>query len=321
MKSDARDRIFVTTPPDVISPFEDTFYPLGFPVIVTSNSEAVLEAAHAEWDTWAKTFDESPIRLHFEISDASGSQPPAIRFHARGNVFAFIADADNLAIGDTQTRSGTAWLSPGAIRDASYFSYHFLESMALVLIVSLHLAPIHAGCVAREGRGVLLCGDGGAGKSSLSYACARRGWTFLSDDASYLLRSRASESLVLGHPQRVRLRPDAPQIFPELANYETVIRGSGKPGLDLRTNSLGIATATSALVDRVVILYRKTRGKPRLTPVDESTARPFYHPFLYWWNAEIAAAQLGAFDRLFAASRVFTLEYSDLDAAVDLLES
>jgi len=318
MKTDARDRIFDTTP---IEPFQDTFYPLGFSLIVTSNAETVLRRARAEWQSWTKTFDESPIRLYFEISDAPGSQPPAIRFHARGNVFAFIADADNLAIGDTQTRSGTAWLSAGAIRDATYFNYHFLESIALELIVSLHLAPIHAGCVARDGRGVLLCGDGGAGKSSLSYACARRGWTFLSDDASYLLRKRASDSLILGHPQRVRLRPDAPRIFPELARFEAVIRGSGKAGLDLRTNSLGIATATSALVDRVVILRRKTHGEPRLTPVDQSIARPFYHPFLYWWNAEIASAQQAAIDRLFAVSRVFTLEYSDLDAAVDLLET
>jgi hypothetical protein len=301
--------------------FQDIYYPLGFPVIVSSNSEAVRDAARIEWDSWEEVFDEPPIVLHFEVSAADSPQPEATHFHAQGHLFAFVADADHVGVCDTQTGSGTAWLTAAALQSASYFSYHFLEAMALELIVSLHLTPFHAACVERAGHGTLLCGDSGMGKSSLAYGCARRGWTFLSDDASYLVRRRAKERLVLGHSHRVRLRPDAPRFFPELTRYAPTLRGNGKMGLDLHTRTLGITAAPSAAVDRIVILRRTNGGRNRLTRVDASAAREICEPIFYWWDASIAAEQQTGFDALLAASRVFTLEYSDLDSAIDLLES
>jgi len=298
------------------------FYPLGFPMVVSSNSDEPIRAARAEWSEWTQSFDEPPLVLHFEVlrGEAPASRSP--EFHAHGHLFAFIADARNLGICDTQTRSGTAWITEAVVADVPYFVYHFLESMALELIVSLHLTPFHAACVARQGRGVLLCGDSGAGKSSLSYACARRGWNFVSDDASYLVRRRAKERLVLGHPHRVRLRPDAPRFFPELARYAPVLRGNGKIGLDLRTITLpGIATARSTQFDRIVILTRRQSVPTRLIPLKKSAARAICEPIFYWWDSQISAGQQAGFDTLLEASRVFSLEYSDLDAAIDLLES
>ena len=45
------------------------------------------------------------------------------------------------------------------MRHLPYLRHHFLESAALSHIANRHTAPIHAACVARDGRGVLLCGD------------------------------------------------------------------------------------------------------------------------------------------------------------------
>ena len=301
---------------------QEIFYPLGFPLVVSSNSEAVLDAARRHWDEWTPRFEEPPLVLHFEVSNGESAAPRSTEFHARADhLFAFVADAKNLAVCDTQTRSGTAWLTGATVADVPYFGYHFLEAMALELIVSLHLTPFHAACVARGGRGVLLCGDSGQGKSSLSYACARRGWDFLSDDASYLLRRSAKERLVIGHPHRVRLRPDAPRFFPELASAIPELRGNGKVGLDLRTRSLpGITTARSVPVDRIVILHRTESGPTRLTSVDKSAAREICEPIFYWWDAQLSAGQQAGFDTLLEACQVLSLEYSDLNAAIDLLE-
>ncbi len=297
------------------------FYPLGFPLVVSSNSEAAIRAARSEWNEWTQIFDEPPVVLHFEISAGDAPASRVTEFHAHGHLFTFIADAKNLGVCDTQTRSGTAWLTGAVAADVPYFGYHFLEAMALELIVSLYMTPFHAACVARDGRGVLLCGDSGAGKSSLSYACARRGWSFLSDDASYLLRRRAEERLIFGHPHRVRLRPDAPRFFPELASYTPELRGNGKIGLDLRTRALpGIATARSAAVDRIVILHRTASGSARLTTVDKRAARAICEPIFYWWDSQLSAEQQAGFDTLLEGSEVLSLEYSALDAAIELLE-
>jgi len=299
----------------------EMFYPLGFPLRVSTNSTAVIEAARMEWDAWTQTFDEPPIVLNFEVSGETCELPSVSTFHAHDHQFALVADSRNAAAGDNKTRRAVAWLTASAVDDAAYFRHHFLEAMALEMIVSLYMTPFHAACVARNGRGVLLCGDSGAGKSSLSYACARRGWTYLSDDASYLLRRRAGDRLVFGHSHRLRLRPDAPRLFSELASVQPRLRGNGEMSLELRTATLpGIATARSTAVDRIVVL-RRAAGQTRLTAVEQTAARALCEPIFYWWDREVSTDQQAAFDMLLDASEVFLLEYSSFDAAIDLLEA
>lgn len=296
--------------------FQETFYPLGFPVVVASNSQAVLDAAHVEWDPWTMVFDEPPIVLTFHVSSEQTAFPQSLEFHAHGHQFCFAVDAKNLGVCDTKTHTGVAWITRSAAEDPAFLRYHFLEGMALEMIVSLHLTPFHAGCVARNGRAVLLCGDSGAGKSSLSYACARRGWTYLSDDASYLMRHCAAERVVLGHPHRVRLRPDAPRFFPELASLTPTRRGNGKMSLEVRTAAL--ATVPRAKLDRLAILRRADCN--RLRRIDPQAARDLCEPIFYWWDSRISAEQQASFDTLLESAEVVSLEYRDPDAAVDLLE-
>ncbi|MFX9020101.1 hypothetical protein ABTN35_21005, partial [Acinetobacter baumannii] len=42
--------------------------------------------------------------------------------------------------------------------------------------------PLHAACVARDGRALALAGPSGRGKSTLAAALAASGWTALTDD-------------------------------------------------------------------------------------------------------------------------------------------
>ena len=87
--------------------------------------------------------------------------------------------------------------------------------MVYSLLDTQHLLKCHAACVAKNGHGVLFVGGSGAGKSSLAYACARRGWTYISDDGASLVRRRPGRQ-VLGNPQNFHFRPDARSCFPEL---------------------------------------------------------------------------------------------------------
>ena len=265
---------------------------------------------------WTQVYDEEPMVLNFDVT-AGDTLPPAADFHSHRHLFAFVSDSRNLAICDTQARGGTAWLTSPAVEDTGFFRYNFLEAMALELIVSLYLTPFHAACVAREGRGVLLCGDSGMGKSSLAYGCGRRGWTYLSDDASYLLRRCAEQRVVLGHPHRVRLRPDSPRLFSELEGIVPTVRGNGKLSLDLGTEAL--RTARTAVVDRFVLLKRSS-GETRLRRVEKSEARAICEPIFYWWDAGISGEQQRAFDVLLEGIEVYALEYSDLEIAIGLLE-
>jgi hypothetical protein len=242
-------------------------------------------------------------------------------------LFTVTADADNVAIGDTRARKARATLRESAVDDRPYFVYHFLDAMAFQLITSLNFTPMHGSTVVRNGRGVLITGDSGEGKSSLSYACARRPekdrWTFVSDDASHLLRRCAGERLIVGAPHHIRLRPDARQLFPELATFAPAIRGNGKLSLQIPTRELPIATAPSAPVDAIILPHRVSSTHPkapaRLEPISKALGREYCAQWFYHWDPPVLAEQQAAFEEMLKGTRTFSLEYSDLDAAVDEL--
>jgi hypothetical protein len=310
------------------SPFEATLYPFGFPVKVRSNSEAVIATAHAEWDPWQQAFDDPPIELTFEVTPGPGPRrshrPPASSFHADRHLFTVVADSDNVAMGDTRARRAWATVQESAVDDRPYFVYHFLDAMAFQLITSLNFTPMHGSIVARNGRGVLMTGDSGEGKSSLSYACARRNWTFVSDDASHLLRRSASERLIVGAPHHIRLRPDARQLFPELAAFQPALRGNGKLSLQIPTRELSIATAPSAPIDSIVLPHRVSPAHPkapaRLEKIGKDLVREYCAQWFYHWDPPILAEQQAAFEEMLKGARTLSLEYSDLHAAVDALD-
>jgi hypothetical protein len=324
----AQDRILVTHFGLRSSfPFRAILFPFGFPVAVSSHSEAVIAIAHAEWDQWQQAFDDPPIELTFEVSPHNGwpgsDRPPASTFRGHEHLFTVVADANNVATGDTRARKARATLHQSAIDDRPYFVYHFLDAMAFQLITSLNFTPMHGSTVARNGRGVLITGDSGQGKSSLSYACARHNWTFVSDDASHLLRRRASERLIVGAPHHIRLRPDAPQLFPELATFTPAIRGNGKLSLQIRTRELSIATAPTTPVDAIVLPHRvsaaHSKAPARLEKIAKDSVREYCAQWFYHWDPPVLAEQRAAFEKMLSGARTFSLEYSDLDAAADVL--
>jgi hypothetical protein len=165
----------------------------------------------------------------------------------------------------------------------------------------------------------LFVGNPGAGKSSLAYACARRGWTYVSDDATCLVRRRPGRQ-VLGNPHGFRFRPTATTLFPELRGR--VKLRNGKPTVEVRTEALThLLTAHECTVDHVVFLDRRPQpaGPPHLTPLSEEECLRglFYNP----WPPELTIHQerLAAVERLLKA-HLYRMEYLELDLAIDLLE-
>jgi hypothetical protein len=297
-------------------------------VIVRSNSEVVVAIAHDEWHAWQQAFDDPPIELTFNASEGASLDWPACLsaavFQAYEHLFAVVADSRNFALGDTRRRLATAWLDRRTVDDRPYFVYHFLDAMAFQLITSLNFTPMHGATIARDGRGVLITGDSGEGKSSLSYACARHGWTFVSDDASHLLRHCATERMIVGAPHHVRLRPDARQLFPELAAFEPAIRANGKLSLQIPTRELSIATAPSVPVDSIVLPHRVSAAHPkapaRLERIGKDLVRDYCAQWFYHWDPPVLAEQEAAFEEMLKGVSTFSLEYSDLDAAVKALD-
>ena len=295
------------------------FYPLGLPAHIKSNDRRILQAAELSWGSFQPRFDHVPVELRVLVSEERTNEELQIpTFRAQKNLMTVVSDANHFGSCDLAHGFGFACTSGQALEEGDFFRYHFLEGMVYTLLNTSHLATIHSACVSWRNRGVLLIGESGAGKSSLSYACARRGWTYTSDDAiSILLDGR--DRRVMGNSTAFRFRPSIVELFPELSGY--VRQRNGKPTLEIRTDSLpNLLLSDETAVEYIIFLNRKlSNSGPTLAPVSryQSLEQLCLNP----WPAELEAysAQTKAIERLSEAP-AFKLTYGGFDSAIDLIE-
>jgi hypothetical protein len=302
-------------------PLHQRFYPLGFPLDLLTNSKLITDAAAASWGDFEQAFDKPAVILRIAVSGstrARSGRAPVNRGHR--NLFCVHGEAEEFGVCDLAQRFGFAWLNEEAASDAAYIRYFFIEAMAYVLLSAAHLAPVHAACVDWDGRGVLLCGESGAGKSSLAYACTRAGWTYVCDDGSFLVRDE-NAPVVTGNAHLLRLRDNASLLFPEFAGYPVTSRPDGKPTLEVLTRELqNIRTSCRTTVSHAVFLQRIAGSLPSLTRFPKQEALQRWSEMICYGSEATRAEQAGALQRLLAAE-ILEFRYSDMDAAVAYLDS
>lgn len=323
----------------------ERFHPLGFTIELRTNSAGVLSLARQLWSVFEprQQCHRQPVRVDVHVLDlhkldvhkldvdtaASEADhkaeecPPAPVVRLRMPSIISVADPDNYSIADLEERWTRIVVARSTERHRNYFGYFFLNAAAMCHIASTHATPIHAGCVAFPGRamlrGILLCGDSGAGKSSLSYACARAGWTYVTDDASYLLHD-GDGLTVTGNYHQVRFRPSAGVLFPEVEGLEITPRAAGKPSIEMPTASLPwISCASTTSIEYLVFLNRRVASPPALVPYRKEVARHFLRQVVFG-SAESLARHYRNLDRLLTVE-VLELRYSDLDWAVERLKA
>jgi hypothetical protein len=256
------------------------------------------------------------------VESVSDECPRAPDFRMMLPLLVSCADEDNYMIADLSRRVTQMTVSRAAQTHRAYLGYFFIASGALSHIATQFTTPVHAGCVALDGRGVLLCGDSGAGKSSLSYACAKAGWTYVTDDGAYLLNHAhhgGGGRFVLGNCHQVRFRPSAAELFPEIEGLPITPRAAGKPSIEVPTAEIkGMVCAPEAEVEHLVFLNRREMGEPVLKTYPKDMVRAFLLQTLYG-PRETRAAQHDAIERLLTAE-IYELCYRDLTWAVDRLE-
>jgi hypothetical protein len=195
--------------------------------------------------------------------------------------------------------------------------WFFVEAVAYVLLSQRYAVPVHAACVAGAS-GLLLCGPSGAGKSTLSFACARDGWTFLADDATWLLPEETN-TLAIGRPYQARFRPDAPHLFPELQGLSERVRPNGKLTLEVPLGQLPeIRTAAKCEVGHLVLLARSDGAQPRLERILSGYVVEFLNQDAPSYGEEVDRLRQQTVRKLLRVP-AYRLHYQRLDHALELL--
>jgi len=306
---------------DAVFPYAAEMYPLGFPLLLETTSAWVLEAAKESWGSCKKLFDRPPIRVRAGVSGSQDKQiawPPTFRSNL--HLLSISGDAGNMAVVDLNAGFAFSWVTEEIATQRDEYRYFFLDAMVYLLLSSKHMAAIHAACVERHGQSLLLCGESAAGKSSLAYACARRGWTYVSDDSINIVRGSKPVALV-GNCFSLRLRPDAPELFPELLPYLARRRPNGKTNLELRPAELdGFKLSMTSRPSRLLFLNRRRGASPNAFPITTEEAQERLSSLPPYGPPSLHRAWMRSITALVKQTTAAEFTYSNLDEAVSRLE-
>jgi hypothetical protein len=323
------------------------FLPMGLVLELITNSPRILAAAERCFGGYGRPEATRAVDLSLRLHEQALDDPSAGERHGDragtdgGNVVAGAGSAggkrrapepvlrcegpylyqatgrDSVLVADRAQGLAFGYVSPATAADAPLVTSRFLEAALFYLLECRGFLGIHAAALARGGRGLLLRGASGQGKTTLAYAAARRGFQALSEDVVWIEVERA---VWWGAPWTFHLLPDAGRLFPELAGkpLERQPNGEAKLVVELESVRPG-STAPSARAGPVVMLSRRPGLLSRLAAIDPGHA---------WreWLAGCAAREreVPGYEAAVAGllrGGCFRLQLGDdLDAAVDLLE-
>ena len=131
----------------------------------------VLEVAHESFGHGRPTSGCEELEVRVGVSDKDGAGcPPEPTRREFNYLYSLVADVKNQALLDLRSLANFTWMTKAAVNHRLYFRYNFLEKVVYLLLGASVVTDLHAACVSKNGKGVLLIGDSGAGKSTLAYA-------------------------------------------------------------------------------------------------------------------------------------------------------
>lgn len=132
---------------------------------------------------------ESPrFRIRLFLSDAEGpptyEEAPLVRLHSGPGFLCGIMDASNFAAVLPEQRTASVAVSRSMLRHGHAVRYELIEFAVYTLASrAQQLVSMHAACIGRNEQGLLLIGEGGAGKSTLAMQCLLQNLELVAEDA------------------------------------------------------------------------------------------------------------------------------------------
>jgi hypothetical protein len=117
----------------------------------------------------------------------SRSEPPPLSMLSGAGYLGGATNSSSFVLSSPAERTALVVLSRRMLLFPHHTRYEYIEFAAFTLAARCQeLASLHAACVGRDGRGILLMGPGGAGKSTVTLHCLLRGFDMLSEDAVFV---------------------------------------------------------------------------------------------------------------------------------------
>lgn len=259
---------------------------VGTPCRLYTNSQRLQEII-AEFFYNPILFGEaaSPVMtLRFYVQedddeDAGRSLESVPRFsHFRGfGPFVFATyDHRNKVSFNLCDREVIGIFSSTALRKEELWRRTILPVLVGIMSSSLRTVALHSACLVYKGKGLLLSGYSGVGKSTLTAALARKGLSLLSDDWTYLSYDGGGCN-AWGLPIPIKLLPDAVRFFPELEKYLPTSSLNGETAYEIDPEVLFNCSRTLHCKPRCFFLLERSElSYTNFEPIEIEEVVPYF---------------------------------------------
>jgi hypothetical protein len=305
-----------------------------------SGEEAVLTALRARLGRFpaGRPRDEAGLRFEFHrvpetgrhrVERPAGPGRPVLEtglsetvyFDARQQLYLEVPGRGR-ALCDFNSRRVHVSYSQAEAGDSWLLSHPFFTIPLAELLKRMGLYMVHAAGLSVAGKGLLVAGQSGAGKTTLAIALVRAGFGFLADDTVFL--SSGERGLrILAFPDEVDVTPHTLEFFPELQPM------SPAPKLNPRlkqavcvTTTYGVRPCWECVPEVIVFPRRGQSGRSMLSPMPKAEALLELVCNVLRTDARSSQAHLDALAELVRKSRCFRLQTGgDFDRLPALLRS
>ena len=257
-------------------PFRTDFVIAGTRCVLATNSLEVLQSA-ARWRQEAPLQCSASFEMEVFVDSAmdnTADQAAFFRGH-RHLVFALIPPR-SLVTYDLLRRRVHAVLSVAAECDRLFWNNLLLPITIGVLGTTVGVVPLHCACLDRNGSGLLVAGVSGAGKSTLSAALAELGFSFVSDDWTYISKD-GSILIAHGLSSPVKLLPDTARFFPRLRDLVPRTTMNGELAYEIDpSRTEGFTVKRHSYPRRILFLERTSTSGCDFVPCRADYVRSFF---------------------------------------------
>ena len=238
-----------------------------------SNSHEILQAMRETFDQ-AENGRQADLNLRFHVDYTLNDAPCWSKPHFRALehlYYATYGPCDSMLV-DQLSRRVIGSFSPAMVCDLLYWKQTILPVLLGIASASIGVTPVHCACVVKGESGLLLAGESGAGKSTTALSLSRNGFSYLSDDCTYLSRT-GTRVRAWGLRTPVKLLPDAVSYFPELVALDPILSLNGEWALNVDPTEISNAERCLSCAPRwLVFLERKVDSPTVIEPLSSQEA-------------------------------------------------
>ncbi|MFH1904700.1 MAG: hypothetical protein ABIK53_04150 [bacterium] len=237
---------------------------------ISSNREKYIKWTR-DYIYFAEKKNKDP-QWHVHINEIKGSFPlfpPETSKKVRSKSIPIVYENGNLLWFDffyavarinLTSKSIAVWIKEFEGLTEFYFTNIILFNILNLILSYNGMIFIHSASLCYGGKGIILAGEAGAGKSTLSVGLIERGCKFLSDDKS-IIHLNNNKAEILSFPEAVSLQEDACSFFTTTRPFAKQKNKLDKYKKIFRINSLYCDSAISRCEPSLIIFLHKACGK------------------------------------------------------------